>query len=550
MSALLYASVTGAVLIAVIGLLRLLFRRQVSRSVFLILWLLAVVRLLLPIWLPAPTSIYNLPLFSQKTGISAPVTVESPPIIETPAANQIILPDTQSDTVPQLPPVEEEAPITLTQLLTGLWAAVGLCLFLGIELRHLLNRRRYRFSLPLPEGIRVPQGLRVRMLEGLSSPLTYGLFRPTVLLPARSLEQPEQLQHILLHEQAHIRCGDMFKKHLFLLTACIHWFNPLVWLMIALAFEDMEVRCDAMAVGKLGEQHKKDYAQTLVNAETARLTDLLQNGFSHSTMARRLTALIHLRRRPVLSTVVCLCLVLALTLCFMTGPMTLSAQAEGLPDPETAPMTEPTELTRTEPLVLPETAPPPVPEDLPGGETQSPTVDSAEDYTPLLLPDGRKQEESTRQTEPPAETQSYSNSSSQSDIDTIHDLVNAQETKVQINFYPAATIHVGSSTKAALYVSYDGVFYTDRPDVVTVEAHTYSPYPLTDPSYMWANFGFFLKASVTITGNSPGTATVYFRCNDITFTLFTVTVEERDVLVIGSGAEELPLPEVTDPNGG
>lgn len=530
MNALLYASITGAILIVVIGLLRLLFARQVSRRVFLVLWLLAVVRLLLPVSLPSPTSIYNLPLFSRDKVISAPAQ-ELPDQTVTASLPEQQSPVTEQSGAPVvLPPVQEETGLSLMQLLTIIWASVGLCLFLGMELRHLFSRRRYRFSLPLPEGegISVPEGLQVRMLDGLSTPLTYGVFRPTVLIPVRCLEQPEQLQHILLHEQAHIRNWDLLKKHLFLLTACIHWFNPLVWLMVALAFEDMEMRCDAVAVHKLGTQQKKAYARTLVSAETARLNDLLLSNFSQSTTARRLKALIHLRRRPVISAVVCVCLVLALTLGFLTGPVALSAPAEetpvsettlqdavtvSIPEPSASDMRDLSHFQQTEPVSTKPTEP-----------------SSSEMIAPV-----------EKHTEPPA-TESTTEESLPTEADdsgraydgawpdpqeVIWQTVIQNSTDVRINAKADSEIQVLDSTKAWLFVTHSGSFYTDRPDVVSVEGEDHA---IEWWNYNWGYFGFY-EASVTVTGVTPGTATVYFRANGIEFPLFTVTVVERQVLV-------------------
>lgn len=525
MSALLYASATGAILIAAVSLLRLFFGKQLSRSVILVLWLLAVLRLLLPVSLPSPTSIYNLPVFhrdviltptEQEPQIPQQTLVEAPAVEETPSAPVV------------LPPVEEHPALSPRQWLTLVWAAVGAGIFLTVELRHLLHRRRYRFSLPLPEDTEIPAGLRVRMLDGLSSPLTYGLFRPKVLLPVRCVRQPEQLRHILLHEQAHIRYGDLWKKHLFLLTACIHWFNPLVWLMLALAFEDMEIRCDAVAVGKLGTAHKKAYAQTLVSAETARLGDLLQSGFSHSTTARRLKALIHLRRRPMISAVVCVCLVLALTLGFMTGPVVLSAPAEAFPVSETAP-----EYTASVSIPGPSSSgvadPPDFTQstliDAEGMEQIRPeNMDPSEDNVKFSLPEMPTEEA------PPAETansgQAYD--ASWPDQNSAATYYLQSITDVRVNAQADSEIQVLDSTKAWLFVTHGGSFYTDRPDVVSVEGEIHS---IEWWNYNWGNFGFY-EASVTVTGVSPGTATVFFSANGKEFRLFTVTVVERQVLVV------------------
>lgn len=527
MNALLTASITGAILIAVIGLLRLLFARQVSRRVFLVLWLLAVVRLLLPISLPSPTSIYNLPLFSQEeTEVQLPAPQQTAPVTVVEPVQP--LPVGEQEPV-VLPPVEETPALSLTQLLTIIWAAVGTGLFLTFELRHLINRRRYRFSLPLPQGVSVPEGLRVRMLDGLSTPLSYGIFRPTVLIPVRCTEQPEQLQHILLHEQAHIRNWDLPKKHLFLLTACIHWFNPLVWLMVALAFEDMEVRCDAVAIRKLGTQEKKAYARTLVSAETARLNDLLLSNFSQSTTARRLKALIHLRHRPLISGLVCVVLVLALTLGFLTGPVAKAAP--------TAPVVE--QPAQTEMLSQQTEQDPSVP------ETEETYISVPENpVVPTIAVDrvdmdsmgttGEKQVQRVpeRPTEPETEAdQTDSGDSSYDQYDPYY-YMRLATTKVNLYYAPTTVLDVGESTKFSLYTSHQGTFYTDRPDLISMESDFESLFPYVG-CYQVTNYpsGCLLSARLKVTALAEGAATVYLRTNGITFTLFTIVITGEQTLV-------------------
>lgn len=519
MSGLLQASVTGAILIAVVALLRLCFGKQLSRSVFLVLWLLAALRLLLPVSLPSPTSIYNLPLFAGDV-ILAPAEQQAPPVEQRPVVQ---LPPVQQPAaeVPDapviLPPAEQDSGLSLPQLLTLIWAVVGFSILLTVELRHLLNRRRYRFHLPLPESTDVPAGLRVRMLEGLSSPLTYGLFRPTVLVPVRSVSQPEQLRHILLHEQAHIRYGDLWKKQLFLLVACVHWFNPLVWLMLALAFEDMEIRCDAVAVGKLGAAQKKSYALTLVSAETARLNDLLQSGFSHSTTARRLKALIHLRRRPAISAVVCICLVVILSLGLLTGPVTASARAELSAPPET--LLQPSAEQPLPPLTQPGEND--EEENLPATERPDTTAASTEAQTEALTAESTAAGSAALQ----ATSSEWEDGSSATISPPVSELGN--DPKFEFIYQPAERIEKGESTSVKIYVSHSALLYTDHPEVISVSSRCYTddtPEGTATTGILGTTYGWTQKADAAITGLSPGTATIYAEVGGQVFTLATVTV--------------------------
>lgn len=338
MSTLLQMSFAGGLLIAAVAVLRLFLQKYIHRSVFLLLWFLAVVRLLVPMITPSPLSVFNLPVFSQ--------VEEEPPIVviapeqEQEASSQIpeaILSSVEAtvETAPPIVTLEEQREFSLWQFLFCLWAGVAVLLAAFFLLSHLRSRRRYRFSLPVPEGVAVPDGLRVRMLDGLSAPLTYGIFRPTVLLPVDFCwEDSSRLEHVLLHEQAHIRCHDVLKKHILLLTVCVHWFNPAVWLMFFLASQDMEIRSDASAVKALGKGGKLPYAQTLVAAEASRMTSLLDTGFSFSTTAKRLQALISAKYHPVISLLTAIALTLSMTGIFLTGEAAQAARPAVMLAPE------------------------------------------------------------------------------------------------------------------------------------------------------------------------------------------------------------------------
>lgn len=323
MTTLLHMSFAGGAFIALIALVRALLQHKLSRRLLPILWLLAAFRLLVPVFIH--TSL--IPADFGSIAAPTPVTVETPPLTyDAPA---------QAAPVETLaPPVTAPAAATetasgtaLTDHLPAVWAVGAAALALVFTVNHLRARRRYRFSLPLPEGTQIPDGLRVRMLDGLDAPLTYGIFRPVVLLPCSFAESGAGLQHVLLHEQAHIHHCDVALKLLLLLALCVHWFNPLVWLMFYLASQDMEMRCDAEAVAKLGKQERLSYARTLVAAERSRLLGLAETGFSFSSTAGRLRALAKDKARRVLTVLCALALLPLFLLTFLTGSSVAASPA-------------------------------------------------------------------------------------------------------------------------------------------------------------------------------------------------------------------------------
>ena len=72
------------------------------------------------------------------------------------------------------------------------------------------------------------------------------------------------VEHVVAHEQAHIRRKDHWWKPLGFLLLTIHWFNPLMWLAYVLLCRDIELACDEKVIKELGNEQRADYMQALV----------------------------------------------------------------------------------------------------------------------------------------------------------------------------------------------------------------------------------------------------------------------------------------------
>lgn len=121
-------------------------------------------------------------------------------------------------------------------------------------------------------GLLHPPELRI-LDDGIPiPPCTAGIFRPRIYLPAVLPDGSDHLPAILAHELCHIRRRDIWRK-LFALAVCsVHWFNPLVHVILPRVYEDLEPACDRAALRLLGgEPARVGYMQTLLEV-AARLT--------------------------------------------------------------------------------------------------------------------------------------------------------------------------------------------------------------------------------------------------------------------------------------
>ncbi len=132
----------------------------------------------------------------------------------------------------------------------------------------------------------------VRQSDRISAPLTYGIFRPVILMPKKmDWKNEKQLQYVLSHEYVHNYRYDTVTKLIATLALCIHWFNPFVWVMYILFNRDIELACDESVIRQFGEKSKSAYSLMLINMEATK-SGLLPfcNNFSKNAIEERITA--------------------------------------------------------------------------------------------------------------------------------------------------------------------------------------------------------------------------------------------------------------------
>ena len=115
-------------------------------------------------------------------------------------------------------------------------------------------------------GIKKPIELCVNPL--VSSPLLIGFFHPCIVLPGADIPEKD-FRCIVLHELTHYKRRDMFYKWLVQITVCLHWFNPLVHLMSREITKACEFSCDEAVLAKMGSGNAQDYGKTLLDAMAA-----------------------------------------------------------------------------------------------------------------------------------------------------------------------------------------------------------------------------------------------------------------------------------------
>lgn len=237
------------------------------------LWSVAALRLALPFGLTSLFSVFR--LVPEGWYRSIPL-FDKPPVVMTNLIRQ----------------AEDYAPFVLrSQHLTALftlggviWLAVLVLLLAIAAVTVVRNAREARDAVHWRDD--------VYLSDRIDAPAVYGVARPRILIPAAMANA--DLTHILAHERAHVRRRDNLWRLAALIIACVHWFNPVVWLFLGRFLADAELACDESVLDRLPDSQRKAYAHALVDAAETRLT--LASAFGGASLKSRVLHVLTFRR--------------------------------------------------------------------------------------------------------------------------------------------------------------------------------------------------------------------------------------------------------------
>lgn len=279
-------SLSGSLLILILFSCKQIFKDKISRQWQYYIWLIVIMRLLLP--------------FTQETNLMGTIfqtfdnttyhTEKYPPEQQ----NQDILNDDKNT-----PTINNERSnqkyINKMELFTSnqavqdiitllvnniwiIWLVIALILFIRkITIYQSFVRYIKAGQAPVSDTelldrlailgsqIRIKRAIELCINPLISSPLLIGFFRPCIVLPRVDIAEKD-FQYIVLHELTHYRRFDMLYKWLVQITVCLHWFNPLVYLMGKEINKACEFACDEAIVKKLDSSNVQDYGKTLLNS--------------------------------------------------------------------------------------------------------------------------------------------------------------------------------------------------------------------------------------------------------------------------------------------
>ena len=315
---LLQMSFSGAVFITAVVMIRAAAINKLPKKTFLVLWELVMVRLLIPFSIPSVFSVYTLVTHGLSSAALPEVTTDyNMPVVEGVFAVTGGM---------KQPPADILSSVSLWFIV---WCAGMIPAALFFVISYLRCLMEFRTALPVRshyvekwlEQQTLKRPVLVRQSDRISTPLTYGIFRPVILMPKKTdWKNEKQLQYILTHEYVHIYRYDTVTKLLAACALCVHWFNPFVWVMYRLFNRDIELACDESVIRQFGEKSKSAYSLMLINMEAAK-SGLLPfcNNFSKNAVEERITAIMKMKKTSLFAICMAAMLIVGVTTTFATS---------------------------------------------------------------------------------------------------------------------------------------------------------------------------------------------------------------------------------------
>lgn len=155
--------------------------------------------------------------------------------------------------------------------------------------------------------------------ENVSSPFVLGIFKPRIYLPFKL--DAQDMEHVVAHEQAHIRHKDHWWKPLGFLLLTIYWFNPLLWLAYLLFCRDIELACDERVIKELDNEQRADYMQALVACSVnPRMLIVSPLAFGEVGVKERVKSMMNYKKPALWIIIIGIIVCAVVSICFLTNP--------------------------------------------------------------------------------------------------------------------------------------------------------------------------------------------------------------------------------------
>lgn len=320
-------SISAGVLILIVAVIRAIGINRLPKTMFIAFWGIALCRLLLPLSIPSKFGINNvINIISKVFALRAGAANEYR------GTGDLIYQSTVR--------MEAMYKPLLLQPMVIFWVAGMVLLALFFAVSFYKCYMDIRTALPVKGNSLIDKWLseqklkrtiKILISDQISTPLTYGMIKPKIILPKMmDYGNEQQLRYILAHELIHIKRFDTLWKIVMIIALCCHWFNPMVWVLYVLMNRDLEIACDEKVIRLCGEGTKTAYALSLIEmAEGRTKFTPLYSSFSKNATKERIVSIMKFKKTSLFSLVLALMLVAGATTVFAGGSVNTTFRLHG-----------------------------------------------------------------------------------------------------------------------------------------------------------------------------------------------------------------------------
>ena len=352
-------SIYSVAIVIIITVIKKAFGKKMTAAAQFSLWLLLIMRLLMPVSLDGGVHFYSIPDKSPAARnetvyqyTEPDVAAHSSYINNMSEATTVYQPETNvkiEDTVLSQPsglteetqninPTIKKFEPTLGQILIAVWltGVFVIALLMGQTYLKLNRRIKKNTSCLTTEALVLVKSCKLKMnvdkhielilSDNFESTMLFASIKPKLIIPKSLLgkNNEQTLKHCLLHELAHYKRRDYLWYLLINAVCVIYWFNPAVWVGTRLMKQDMETACDAHVVRSMSDIERNKYAATLLTMFTnrnKRFQVAMGMGFATKKEAAKRLRGIYMKRKMKLRTTLTLLVTALLVLftCFTTA---------------------------------------------------------------------------------------------------------------------------------------------------------------------------------------------------------------------------------------
>lgn len=285
-----YLSFNASILVLIIILTKKIFNKTLTPKCHYYIWILLIIRLLVPFYIESPTSIYT--LFSSTAqkinlpqsivrNINHPNNTANKSNISlnntTVSSNNFNIKKQNSNSV-SLNVLKTKNYNFMIKFMSYIWL-IGMAIMLiytiyintvfAIKLKHYKKSKNIRITSILKSCkkiMHVKRKITILTTNKLRTPSLYGFLKIEILISEAYMEtlSDDEIKYIFLHELSHYKRKDILLNWIIVLLQIIHFFNPIIWYAFYKIHEDCEISCDAAALKYVKKGHYQDYGSTII----------------------------------------------------------------------------------------------------------------------------------------------------------------------------------------------------------------------------------------------------------------------------------------------